>query len=1334
MSQEKSPGSSAVPATKKYWISALFLVLGFSVFAYYRYMDLQDRVISQDYYRILYEASNHFNENLIKLNSLYQYDAGVSALRSLFPSFRREKKLFAGNNNKLNKSEYVQQKVPERITEFRLSHHELMISSNEFTDRIQVEDILPFPEQGFSQYLFADGEGIVLTSSGDEKSISVVDLTSIKQALHQQQTKWSMDQQGAPDSAKLSLPSLSRHIDMTLSHGEYRVFLYPFRLETSVTATVSDTTQSADSAKTGKLHSFYLVGLLPKHQLSNKESGGWNLPMLVISLISLIFVWLLLRLLLMPLHHSISRFYRYNFYCVCYALFILLGAWLLASLEHRQLHHFKAQMAADYALQISGELKQDLQQVFTELEQYKSFYRYLVRHFLPLERTLRQDCKIEEASERPDFCAPDIRDLTFYGITSSARWLLPKQQQFQPFNYQHLSPESKLMDIYHQDFVLSPQGEELSMFLRHPIDTGMFKSIFTINPDARLTLPSIYFYENGATSIYDLSHRDYFKQARDMRGFSLPRTDGNGKFKHIYIQRLLNIDNGTRGTTISMPLYSDSDNSDDTDKPDGFVLGADIILPSVSLRAPHQQDLIFMVVNRKRGQVLFHTHSDRTLTENIFHLGDETSAVARWLKAGLDSHGPLNEQIFSGHYHGQSGQFAVHPAPIDEWAVLVFYPDSTLQAHQFTQFLFYAMTMGLMLLLSWLCLLLIRVSKVSSYLQTLLPKELHLAHGYLFFSLVIYLSAVFWVVTKVILLPDVTLLDLLSSLALFWLLTCAGLLFYARLTHTEISRRGRWLVILVLLLFIPGQALYLAPTSSLPLKNLLQYYQNYHCAAWNQEHSERHKIALNNYPNSVTHQRLNPQSLLPATATEHGQCKNFLLSVNTDDYPSLTTLSGFRYAWHWLRNLARQPDAEFAAPQLTLLRAETAQPWSSIAVYLLLMLLLPVIWILFHRNLLWQRLDYSPSYLSDLRIYNRRDNSTVSPAMHPELTIRIAAPQHNGIHLSLLLGMTTPEVSDELGGRFSELMSLCPQLMACHKQNQNFSNLKINLKRVQDSGKLQVELWDIESSLEQPQQRQCLLELIMQLKSLVLLGKLHGLRILTEFHTLNRIRQKKQILAGSTSSISEVEYLSWAECLMDFRVIPPKGLLRALHYPTLEQEIAALPELENCISGEQVITSEHKTEDEGCSPEQTIKLLLILADALYRFKWESCSNVEKLALYHLAKGDHLNPLNREMIEQLLLDGLIKVTDNDIQIANRSLRQFILNAEPKNTIAELIHQGEAGTWKNYRLPIGLLIIIVIGGMAMTSGQSIPIIIASVAGVMGTLASLANSANLLRGQLK
>jgi hypothetical protein len=37
----------------------------------------------------------------------------------------------------------------------------------------------------------------------------------------------------------------------------------------------------------------------------------------------------------------------------------------------------------------------------------------------------------------------------------------------------------------------------------------------------------------------------------------------------------------------------------------GYVLGADVILPSVSLAPPSQFDFVFMVVDRNTGDVLF---------------------------------------------------------------------------------------------------------------------------------------------------------------------------------------------------------------------------------------------------------------------------------------------------------------------------------------------------------------------------------------------------------------------------------------------------------------------------------------------------------------------------------------------------------------------------------------------------------------------------------------------------------------------------------------------------------------------------------------------------------
>ena len=88
----------------------------------------------------------------------------------------------------------------------------------------------------------------------------------------------------------------------------------------------------------------------------------------------------------------------------------------------------------------------------------------------------------------------------------------------------------------------------------------------------------------------------------------------------------------------------------------------------------------------------------------------------------------------------------------------------------------------------------------------------------------------------------------------------------------------------------------------------------------------------------------------------------------------------------------------------------------------------------------------------------------------------------------------------------------------------------------------------------------------------------------------------------------------------------------------------------------------------------------------------------------------------------------------LDIVNKSFAHFVLHAETSATLNQLVSYGEAGIWKNYKLPIGIMILLIIGGIALTSGESIYIIAASMAGVLGTVASVTNSANMLRGAPK
>ncbi|MDC0602363.1 hypothetical protein OAP14_04955, partial [Aliiglaciecola sp.] len=192
----------------------------------------------------------------------------------------------------------------------------------------------------------------------------------------------------------------------------------------------------------------------------------------------------------------------------------------------------------------------------------------------------------------------------------------------------------------------------------------------------------------------------------------------------------------------------------------------------------------------------------------------------------------------------------------------------------------------------------------------------------------------------------------------------------------------------------------------------------------------------------------------------------------------------------------------------------------------------------------------------------------------------------------------------------------------------------------------------------------------------------------------------------------------------------------------LNEEVKAFPELQFLNQA-----YEHARDDDSWSKVwkqdddlflesrwTTINYILLNAEALYRFKWESCSSAEKLALLNLAKSQKLNPANTQMIEHLALNGLITVRKGSLDLVNRSFAHFVLHAETADMLNQLVAHGEAGIWKNYKLPLGIMILLIIGGIALTSGESIYIIAASMAGVLGTIASVTNSANLLRGQIK
>ena len=211
---------------------------------------------------------------------------------------------------------------------------------------------------------------------------------------------------------------------------------------------------------------------------------------------------------------------------------------------------------------------------------------------------------------------------------------------------------------------------------------------------------------------------------------------------------------------------------------------------------------------------------------------------------------------------------------------------------------------------------------------------------------------------------------------------------------------------------------------------------------------------------------------------------------------------------------------------------------------------------------------------------------------------------------------------------------------------------------------------------------------------------------------------------------------------MDFKIKLPDKFNIDFDKNFLNLEVANFPELRTMFicndpseqNKEKLCDNPPPSLSEKSKEWSTIHYILMHAEPIYRFKWELCSSAEKLALYNLANQRRLNPQNYQMIEHLALNGLIKVEKDHLTIINKSFAQFILNAESSETMSHLEVQAEEGVWKTYRVPIALLVILIIGAVALTSGQSIAIIGASMLGILTTVASVTNSANLLKSQIK
>jgi hypothetical protein len=1406
--------SKASASRRRVCIYALIVMLIFISVGYLSLMNNKDSAANKDSYRVLYEAANKFNENLNQLVKMHVNEESINSIRTQLPSYQRKQTAHDQDTDK--NYQYI------------LAGHKIEIKSGNFNAEIKIGDILPAPKHGFSQYLFVNNQGKVLATIGDEKTISIDNLEGISKEIEKSKRRFQLNVKESENSdgendAQL-LPSYSSHVDIELSHEEFRIFVFPFSLDTALsTKHKNQEPKNSDVASTNEtINTLYLVGLLPKHKLLTEGSGYWNLPLLLVTLVGLLFMWTLLRLYFLPNNQSITPLYRGITMVSSYSFFILLIALVLAVMQKTTMQASKDKAAHAYAHVLSSQLNGDLREILNSLVNYRPFYHNLLAKLDTFE--VVNDSNGAESyyySPATDSFSRMIKEslvlITPRSCESLSEGKLPGYA-FTPFKTYRItdncindaderekpqadlnpeldrSAEEALLRAYQKNgsdkhilgFMADnlelkvESGEKIESHISREKDRyspGKIYTVFAINDEGNTTLPPIYYQEyNAPPQILNLAHRDYYKKVRDKQAWQLQLCRNAeeikqqcAEFKEVYIQRVLNMSDGSRGTTISMPMYDDPDASKNLNIPAeglGYILGADVILPSLSLAPPARYDFTYMVVDRKSGDVLFHSDESRTLVENLYYSGNNNSNLNQRVKAGLDHYPELSDKIIKGHYHGQPGRFVLIPAPVDAWALVIFYPNDSLDVLMANQFLLISVSFAIALLGLVGLLIVYRKFPSISAIKNKLSIPTNINDRLIIMAGSLILSAIY----------SLYYIGLLFDLAGFWqqsagvfslmlpsvgvslLLFCLFRIYRKRFAVTgsrsyKPATKGLKLLFAVAILLSIIQLGYLHFVAQMPLKTLNFHYQQVHCNWLNYEHQEINKMALSRYPNSTTQQRIDPLKLMPLDPEfrerlENGSdCKKHSSQVEPDDYFNLSSLMGVTYLWQWINTYLQASDLPPAFP-LAIQKKDLNVTLCPVVVYSIILLAIILIWRVFVRHMLWTRLYCSNSFLQHIEELTKSNSTLKQDPLHTNLIIECDRIKLNGIGLALLLStavkhekkLVKPK-SDYLLAGFDVLYQLSPCLQKLGADNSRLPNLKLNIIENADSKKLDVQIWDIETCLEEAEFRQHLLDLIMEIKSLTLANQLNSFAIFTGYHSLQRVKMKDPLSIGQGSILEHAEYLSWAECLMDFSVKVTDVFERGVNKQLLRQEIADFPELSflspDTSDPSKVTEDNLLNQHEASNTESqwaTINYILLCAEAIYRFKWESCSNAEKLALLNLDKQHRLNPSNTQMIEHLAVNGLVKVKHGHLEIVNSSFAHFIRNAETTETVNRLVNQSEAGFWKDCKLPLGLLVFLIIGGIALTSGESIYIIAASVAGVIGTIVSIASGASMLSKQFK
>ena len=638
-SSSDSSNASNLKRPRKWLFIPVLIVIGVT---FYFFHDISQRNshVNNENYRLLYEASVEFNNNLNKLRRAHQNGESGTAIRGLFASYKNSREGKDAFNNAIY--QLKARKLVVQNTNGQALGDELASLSD--------SDILPQSASVFSKVLIVNERDKVLTTLGNETKISFSDLSFItKSFIKSQQSIFATtsNKTAPPNGNDQKLPTHSSHVDVKLAHGDYRVYVFPFTLEQELAYPAPNLSKGYN--KTTRLT---LVGFVENIELSKRATSKWNIPLIVISVLTLCVLVAVLRLYLQPKNQFTTRFFRGFVVVTCYLAFSASLALVLASVESQYLTHIKTRATERYITALADQFNTEVYQIFNAAHRYRPFYQTLSklsrkasfqgnslknycfdlqtpkgaqdRHTIPLLVNLEQEgayCRSNAANNLTVSYATassDSGENSETAETSNASKAAPERlvnnhtsftglntnksgQAFKQVvnNINTTLPSREAgqgsVGILAKSLALiEPTGKSVAgvKLADHEatlvLPDGLI-SLLALNRYGNPALPSFYYRENFSTPrTINLSHRQYFKKVRDQQGWHLPLskdiTDASRTMRNVYIQRLRNVTNGTTGTTLSMPLFEHVNESIDggNDWNEGsLVLIADVLIPAM---------------------------------------------------------------------------------------------------------------------------------------------------------------------------------------------------------------------------------------------------------------------------------------------------------------------------------------------------------------------------------------------------------------------------------------------------------------------------------------------------------------------------------------------------------------------------------------------------------------------------------------------------------------------------------------------------------------------------------------------------------------------------------